>query len=111
MKDFELFQREFKKWQRRFGLSGYSVFFMHEEIGNSFAQIVINHSELVATVTLNNKLSEIAEPFKDIKGDGKHEAIHLLIGRLEMNGRCREVSSGEIFEASEELVNKLGNLI
>jgi len=111
MTDFELFQEEFKVWQGKFGLMGYGVYFKHEEIDGAFADISINHELMVATVRLNNKLPDEIKPFSDIKRDAKHEAIHLLIGRLEMNGRCREVSSGEIFEASEELANKLGNLI
>ena len=30
MIDFELFQKEFKKWQRKFGLTGYKVYFMRQ---------------------------------------------------------------------------------
>jgi hypothetical protein len=110
-KDFKLFQSEFKKWQRLFGLTGYKVYFKYEPLEKSFADIEINQEETVATVRLNSELPDKDKPFKDIRRHAKHEALHLLIGRLEMNGSYRFVSSGEMHESSEELVHKLENLI
>jgi hypothetical protein len=110
-KDFELFQSEFKKWQKLFGLTGYKVYFKYEPLEKSFADIEINQEDVVATVRLNSKLPDKDKPFKDIKRSAKHEALHLLIGRLEINGRYRFVSSGEMYEAAEELVRRLENLI
>ena len=110
-KDFELFKSEFKKWQGRFGLTGYKVYFKHEPLDGAFADININQEESVATVRLNSKLPDKDKPFRDIKRHAKHEALHLLIGRLEMNGRYRFVSSGEMYESSEDLVHRLEGLI
>ena len=110
-KDFELFQSEFKRWQKIFGLTGYKVYFKHEPLEKSFADIEINQEDMVATIRLNSKLPDKDKPFQDIKRHAKHEALHLLIGRLEMNGRYRFVSSGEMYEASEDLVHKLEDLI
>ena len=110
-KDFKLFQEEFKKWQQKFGLMGYRVYFKYEPLEESFANITINQTNMGATVRLNSKLPEKDRPHKDIRLTAKHEAIHLLIGRLEENGRYRYSSSNEIYEASEELVLKLEGLI
>ena len=66
---------------------------------------------MVATVRLNSKLPNKDKPFKDIKGSAKHEALHLLVGRLEQNGRYRFTSENEIYESVEELVFKLESLI
>lgn len=110
-KDFELFQKEFKKWQIRFGLTGYKIYFKHESIKDAYANISISQGDMTVTVRLNNNLSDDAEPHKDIKRTAKHEAVHLLIGKLEQNGRYRYSSENEIFEATEELVFKLENLI
>lgn len=66
---------------------------------------------MVVTVWLNSKLSDKDKPFKDIKRSAKHEALHLLVGRLELNGRYRYSSESEICEAVEELVFKLEELI
>jgi len=110
-KDFALFQKEFKKWQRLFGLTGYKVYFKYESIDSSFADIEINQGEMVAIVRLNSKLPDRDKSYKDIKRSAKHEAIHLLVSRLEKNGRYRYTSEVEICEATEELVFRLENLI
>ena len=113
--EFLLFQSEFKKWQNRFGLTGYKVYFNYEPIDSSFADIRINQGEvvplMVATVRLNCELPDKDSPHKDIKRSAKHEALHLLVGRLEQNGRYRYCSENEIYEATEELVFKLEELI
>lgn len=110
-KDFALFQSEFKKWQKLFGLTGYKVYFKHEPLDNSFGDISINQEDMVVTVRFNSKLTDKDKPYQDIKRTAKHEALHLLVGRLEMNGRYRYISENEISEASEELVHRLENLI
>ena len=109
--DFELFQSEFKGWQNRFGLTGYKVYFKYEPLDSSFADIKINQGEMVVTARLNSELPYKDKPHKDIKRSAKHEALHLLVGRLEQNGRYRYCSENEIYEAVEELVFKLEELI
>ena len=111
MTDFEIFQSEFRKWQKKFGLTGYQVYFKEEELNDSFANIIINQGEMLATVKLNNKCPEKDVPFKDVVRSAKHEALHLLIGRLDQDGRWRYSSEVEIYEAAEELVNRLEALI
>jgi len=110
-KDFALFQQEFTRWQTRFGLTGYKVYFKCEPLDESFADISIKQSDMVATVRLNSNLPEKDKPYKDIKRSAKHEALHLLVGRLELNGRDRYCTDNEIYEATEELVFRLEKLI
>ncbi len=109
--DFELFQQEFKKWQYLFGLTGYRVYFKYEPLEDRFADITVEQSDMVATVRLSNNLPDKAEPHRSVKQSAKHEAIHLLLHRLESLGRCRYIGSEEIYEATEELVFKLEGLI
>ena len=111
LKGFALFQKEFKKWQYRFGLTGYKVYFKHEPIDDGFADISINQSEMVVTVRLNRELPDKDKPHQDVRRSAKHEALHLLLHRLEYLGRCRYIGSEEIYEAVEELVFKLEELI
>ena len=66
---------------------------------------------MVAAARLNSELSNKDKPFKDIKGSAKHEVLHLLVGRLEQNGKYRYTSENEICEAVEELVRRLEGLI
>jgi len=110
-RDFELFQREFKKWQRLFGLGGYEIHFKYEPDDASFASIAVDQDEMTATVRLNSKLPDKDKPHKDIKRDAKHEALHLLTARINYLARCRYTTGDEIYEAIEELVHKLEGLI
>ncbi|KKN00160.1 hypothetical protein LCGC14_1140540 [marine sediment metagenome] len=110
-KDFELFQREFKRWQKLFGLTGYQVYFKFEESERQFASIAINQGDMVVTVRLNSKPSDVDKPHKNIKQSAKHEALHLLVGRVDQNGRYRFTSENEMYEAIEELVHRLEGLL
>ncbi len=110
-RDFELFQKEFKKWQSRFGLTGYKIYFKYEPIDKAFARIKINQDDMVVTATLNSELPDKVKTFQDIKLSAKHEAIHLLVFRLEESGNRRYSSENEINDAVEELVNRLEKLI
>ena len=109
--DFELFQQEFKKWQQKFGLTGYKVYFKYEPLNDSFASIVISQGGMAATASLNSQLPDNAKSYKDVKRSAKHEALHLLVGRLEQNGCYRYSTENEMHEAVEELVFKLEDLI
>jgi len=109
--DFHLFQSEFRKWQEKFGLSGYKVYYKHELLEDSFASIHINQGDMVVTVRYNSKLPSKDQPFKDPKQSAKHEALHLLVGRLEMNAKYRYSSETEIYESVEELVHRLEQLV
>lgn len=109
--EFELFQKEFKRWQQKFGLTGYQVYFKYEPMDDAYADIIINQGSMVVTARLNSKLSDTAAPHRDVRKSAKHEALHLLVGRLEQDGRYRFSSANEIYEASEELVVRLEGLI
>ena len=104
MTDFELFQKEFKKWQRKFGLTGYKVYFKYEPLESSFADITGNQMDMVITIRLNSDLPEKDKPHRDIKRSAKHEALHLLFYRLETRAKERYISPEQIYEAVEELV-------
>lgn len=109
--DFELFQQEFKKWQERFGLGGYKVYFRLKPKDGVYANIVMDQESMVATVTLSTKLDKDALVDKDIYKTAKHEAIHLLLFRLVNLAWGRFVRKEEIDATEEELVNKLTELI
>ncbi len=108
-KDFSEFQKTFKKYQEKFGLMGYKVYFKHELLQDSFADIAVNQPDMVVTVRLDTSNKE--REFRNISQSAKHEAIHLLTARLQALGTQRYVSQDEIFEATEELAFKLEQLI
>ena len=107
-KDFALFQKEFRKWQVRFGLTGYKVYFKHEPL-ESFASITVNQNAMVATVKLDSSGEE--REHQDIRGNAKHEAIHLLLWRLEDRASSRYILDSELYETVEDLVGRLEGLI
>lgn len=106
-KEFDVFKSEFKKWQTRFGLNGYQLFFRHESLGDCLADIDVDTKRMVATVRLDTRKTPIA----DVKVSAKHEALHLLIGRLQECAWKRYTTQDEILEADEELVVRLQGLI
>ena len=110
-KDFLLFQKEFKYWQQRFGLTGYKVYFKYQPILLGFASLTTNEDSHVATVCLNSNLSEKDKPLKDVKGSAKHEAIHLMLGKFQDLAFSRYLREGELYRAEEEIVFKLEELI
>ena len=110
-RDFTQFQRYFKDYQKRFGLTGYKVYFKFEPIDSGFADITVTSGEMVATVRLNSNLPNKDKPHRDVRQSAKHEAIHLLLNRLEHRALCRYVLAEEIYETVEEVVFKLEELI
>ena len=111
MTDLEELQQYFEEYQQRFGLNGYRVYFKYDDSEKTFACISRNHYTGTATVFLNDKLPEKDLPFKNIKRSAKHEAIHLLLTRMEYLANDRHASADEIYAAEEELVHKLECLI
>lgn len=111
MSDFERFKKYFLEYQKLLGLGGYKIYFKHEPIDESFANITVDQGNMVATVRLNSVLLSKDKPFRDIKQSAKHEALHLLLMRLEQLAKYRYVQAEEIYEATEELVHKLEEFI
>ena len=110
-KDFEIFKREFRKYQKLLGLTGIQVYFAHEPLDGDSAQLLMRHSDYNATACLNSELSEGQGPYKDVKGWGKHEAIHLLLMRLQGEAEYRYSTEESIHEAVEETVHRLESVI
>jgi len=106
-KDFAEFQKWFKYFQKKFGLTGYKVYFKYEEVDGGYADITADQENMVVTVRLSSL------PCKDrpIKQSAKHEAIHLLLHRLEDCAVDRFTTSKDIYSAAEEIVFKLEDLI
>jgi len=109
--DFDSFKVYFREYQRLFGLTGYKVYFKHEALEDSFAEIAVQQADRVATVAFNSELPDKDALFKDIRRSAKHEALHLMLNKLESLAKSRYLLPGDIYEASEEIVCKLEELI
>ena len=111
-KEFENFKKHFRRYQEKFGLGCYNVFFKHEAINEDvFANISVNTNGMTATVKLNKKLDKNHQPFNNIKKHAKHEAIHLLLDKIEDLARRRYVIDEDIYSEIEGLTNNLMELI
>jgi hypothetical protein len=106
--EFKTFQKEFKKYQNILGLNGYRIYFFHEPLENSFADITVDNPRMCASVRL---ASNCDHKERHVKHSAKHEALHLLISRLQDKAFSRYVREEEIMEADEEIVMKLEELI
>jgi len=110
-KDFELFKKEFKRWQEKFGLNGWRVYFKYESFGDGYANITIDLEDVCATVRLNESSSKENKELRKIEDIAKHEAIHLLLANLAQLGRRRYINTSELYIAEEELAHRLEGLI
>lgn len=111
-KDFEVFKKEFKYWQERFGLLDWEVYFKHEPVDAGFACIHYKNNSRVATATINSDVDAYNKELVDPKGSAKHEAIHLLLSDFFIMANERYISSEDEIEREEEkLVVKLMKII
>ncbi|KKK97133.1 hypothetical protein LCGC14_2655810 [marine sediment metagenome] len=110
-RDFAIFQRVFKKYQRLFGLESWQIYFKHEPDDDTFASLSMNYANRAATVYLNSALTKEDKRFKDVRKSAKHEAVHLLLAALEGEARARFSTPDIITKVLEETVNKLVGLI
>ena len=109
--DFALFKKEFIRYQTLFGLSNWKVRFKHGASDEYFASIESDFGQCTAIVFLNTDLPDKDEEFRDVKGNAKHEAIHLLLARLEGEARTRYTNPPAVTEALEDTVHRLEGLI
>ncbi len=110
-RDFEIFKREFTKYQKLLGLTGIQVRFSHVDLDGSFAVIIKDYGEYIATVKLNKTVPPEQAHHVTVRLCAKHEAIHLLLMRLEGEGKYRYATEESIDEAAEETVHRLENVI
>jgi len=105
--EFAQFKRHFLFWQKRFGLTDWSVCFHHETFEGGYACISSDANTRRADVTLNlDKLENI-----DIGRLGLHECLHLLVADLSSLGGERFVTEEDINRAEESLVVRLEKVL
>ena len=109
--NFNKFKREFLWWMDKLDLNGYEVYFEHQPIKGSYATITINESGKVATVTYSSLMEKIDYDSDDPERSAKHEAIHLLIHRLQFLGRERFVGSEEMEHETERITRVLEKIL
>lgn len=110
----EFFKNTFIYYQKKFQLEDYKMFFEIVEDKDFYAKITVDHSGALFMLTLNREylpLGITGSIEEQLKSVAKHEAIHLLIGRMNACAISRFVTSDEINHFNETLVRKLEWLI
>jgi hypothetical protein len=102
---FNRFKKEFERWIEIFGLKGYQVYYYHEALDGSYAEIKVAEREKVVQVYYGLELSDSDHKAANKpEEDAKHEAIHLLLHRIGWLGEQRWTASNEIHDEAEKLV-------
>ncbi len=92
-------------------MTGYKIYFKYEPVDDGYAEIYTNQSGMIATVILNSEVRQGDRVFKNIERSAKHEAMHLLLMRLQNGAYNRFARQADIDESVEEIVFKLEKLI
>jgi hypothetical protein len=110
--DFDKFTKAFLSWIDRFGLKGYQIIFHHKKLDHSYAEIKVDHEGKLAEVYFCTEWDdEESDAYKGPNGSAKHEAIHLLLSRLEYIARSRFIMVDDIREETESLVRILEKVL
>lgn len=109
---FRRFQKAFLYWQERLGLTQYRVSFTHEFDPKHYAEITIQQLDKSVTVLLTTELTGLSADSQESPEDhAKHEAIHLLLSRLEFLGSCRYIEGTDLKEEAEAIVVTLEKVL
>jgi len=98
-----VFINEFNKYQTKLGLTNYKVYFQREKLSDCYADITVDHRGMVATVRVSDDAN--------VKESAKHEALHLLISKLEERALDRHSTYDDIYKADEEIVRRLEKVL
>lgn len=103
--DFEKFCKTALKYQQKFGLIEYEIYFVHGSDHQGECNVDIMGKN--ATLYLGTEINVA----RSVESIAKHEVLHLLLARFESLARHRFVNEDDIAEENEALVRKLEKLI
>jgi hypothetical protein len=112
-KQFKEFRESFEFWQKELGCMDYEVTFLHEDIDGAFAGIDTVHDGRSCIVRLSVNIPDDAQNLTSFSagGCGKHEALHLFLGRLSNLASIRYVTEREINVLDEGMVRVMERLL
>lgn len=109
---FEFFKRVCEHYRLEWHLDAWDMHYLHQDVPGCFASINIDLEGHVATVKFSVEWTSTVPLTKErIAETAKHEMAHLLLARIAENGSKRFLSRSEYYEANEEVVAKILNLI
>jgi len=94
-------------------IAGWQVYFDHDDIGTTFANVAINYQGRVVTFTLCDdwKPTDIRPLNKtELRKTALHEVVHLLIAPVRCIGVERFITEDEFDTAVEDLTVRLQHI-
>jgi hypothetical protein len=110
-RDYERFKAEFRRWQLLLGLTDTKVYFEHGHCDKAYATIYWDCEGRVATVTFADKLSGdgVMIGYDPISA-GRHEALEMLVARLDSIAKSRYCFPDDIAEEKHAIIRRLEHL-
>lgn len=108
--DFKFFESECRKHMRLWGIVGWSVTFLHEQVHGCRAQIHTKPVDRVASIRLSGDLG-VPVTKKMLSYLARHEVVHLLLSPLADIVSKRYLSSDEETAANESVCNHIEGLL
>lgn len=106
---FDQFKAECEKWIDKFQVSDWNIAIINVPLDiENYADTVLDLESKSATIRFN---SDNDEAHDLLKYYAKHEAVHILTGRLSSLAAERYCTATEMKEADEALVNVLCKII
>lgn len=109
--DFETYRKEIQRLIDIFGLKGWHLFFRHESLNDSFAEIRYNMSARNAVFVLNTEFDTIDYSEDQIKRSAFHEVCELLLARISNLAKFRYTTEEEIDEEIHNIIRILENTV
>lgn len=111
---FAWFKQCVEKWMAKLHIAGWSVYFKHSDLEDSFAQVTLNSGGRVVTFRFCKEWrSADIRPLnrEEIDATALHEVIHAMLAKIRMLAVARFTSEEEIDNEIEELTVRLENII
>lgn len=111
-KHFEIFKAECEKWIEIFGLKGWSVRILHENISKETvtADCLYRITKRVCDIRLAKEWS-VKITDNNVKKDAFHEVCELFLGDLVALAEYRYATEAEIEEQTHAIIRTLENVL
>jgi len=107
-KDFEEFQKSFRKYQELLGVQNFEIIFEHRKLDDNDAELEFFRQPCAAVARLNTQRSDSGRSIDNL---AKHEAIELLLAPLRSAAMRRDVAEDEVNERAHSVVQALMRLL
>ncbi len=117
-KEFDLFKKYAKMWQRKLGMVDWSLAFDHrdekedENLGGNKAIVYMNRQGMCARMVLNKSWKEVRPTDIHLKACALHECVEMLLRPLLTFANARfNVDEGDIEYETHRIIRVLENVL